>query len=94
MARDLWNGYGPPADAPQWRGVAEWLECESLHGSLFDDLPDGDLSRWALIDAVTDAIMNAADDIEAGHTREACCYDRQRHNRRAQEKLESRQGAS
>lgn len=91
MAHDLWNGYGPPADAPQWRAVAEWLECESLHGRLFDDLPDGNLSRWALIDAVTDAIMTAADDIENGHTREACCYDRQRRNRLAQESV---QGAS
>lgn len=75
-----WHGYGPVADGLQWALAAEYLQCMALHGPLFDDLPEGPVSYWRALDAVTDALMTAATDLQAGHTREACCCTRQRHN--------------
>lgn len=77
---DAWDGYGPAADGLQWALAAEYLQCIALHGTLFDELSQGPVSRWRALDSVMDALMQAALDLQDGHTREACCYDRQRRN--------------
>lgn len=87
MSAAPWYGYNPPVDPEQWRLAAEWLVCRTLHGGL-DEL-ESEADRLGLdftpmivmVDAVADALHNAADRVAGGKTEEACCSERQRRNR-------------
>jgi len=82
-----WYGYGPPIDPQQWHLAAEWLMCNVIHSGL--DEVEAEAERIGMdftpmrviVEACADALHEAADRIAGGKTEEACCPDRQRHNR-------------
>lgn len=82
-----WGAYGAPVDPEQWRLAAEWLRCRVIHSGLdevkaeADRIGIGFTPMLVIVEACADALHDAADSVNRGYTPEACCPERQRHNR-------------